>query len=499
MPKALIARIAQGIVVLGFGLAVFAQVVEAKTPVLSITTTVERGNFVSISAGTKWKSKPVVVEVGVKSKKTWKWSRVASGRTDKSGKTTMCSARTLNTSTQLRVKSGAKVISTIKISRTIALSGCGYVPPTAPASTVAPSGVASTPSAPVVTTPPQPVNTTVPSTTTVPPTTVPSTTTVPPTTVPPTTTTTLPPPTPAPTALALSVETDTGDSQSDGITKATNLVVVGSAQANSSVQVYVDGVVSGSACTADGSGVFSCSLGTVTEGTKSVTAKATGVNGESVASQAFTIVVDRTKPTVSWSPNGNLWGGATQDFPFTFTVSEVTTTLSVQDVRMVCTITNACAISGFTGSGRNYSVTFSTIDNFGNGGVLGLFADSFADVAGNTNDFSNGATIMFDTSGPQATLSYVDGYMHITFSEIPVGFNVEKLEFIVMFNGQRFYGLGPGSGFNYFAAVGTSRRVWRFIPFYSDTVSEGYGYQIEVNTLADVDGNYSYPSLLDWP
>ena len=488
MPKALIARIAQGIVVLGFGLAVFAQVVEAKTPVLSITTTVERGNFVSISAGTKWKSKPVVVEVGVKSKKTWKWSRVASGRTDKSGKTTMCSARTLNTSTQLRVKSGAKVISTIKISRTIALSGCGYVPPTAPASTVAPSGVASTPSAPVVTTPPQPVNTTVPSTTTVPP-----------TTVPPTTTTTLPPPTPAPTALALSVETDTGDSQSDGITKATNLVVVGSAQANSSVQVYVDGVVSGSACTADGSGVFSCSLGTVTEGTKSVTAKATGVNGESVASQAFTIVVDRTKPTVSWSPNGNLWGGATQDFPFTFTVSEVTTTLSVQDVRMVCTITNACAISGFTGSGRNYSVTFSTIDNFGNGGVLGLFADSFADVAGNTNDFSNGATIMFDTSGPQATLSYVDGYMHITFSEIPVGFNVEKLEFIVMFNGQRFYGLGPGSGFNYFAAVGTSRRVWRFIPFYSDTVSEGYGYQIEVNTLADVDGNYSYPSLLDWP
>ena len=480
MPKALIARIAQGIVVLGFGLAVFAQVAEAKPRVVSITTTVERGNFVSISAGTKWKSKPVVVEVGVKSKKTWKWSRVASGRTDKSGKATMCSARTLNTGTQLRVKSGAKVISTIKISRTIALSGCGYVPPTAPASTVAPSGVA--------TTPPQPVITTVPSTTTVPPTTVPSTTT-----------TTLPPPTPAPTALALSVETDTGDSQSDGITKATNLVVVGSAQANSSVQVYVDGVVSGSACTADGSGVFSCSLGTVTEGTKSVTAKATGVNGESVASQAFTIVVDRTKPTVSWSPNGNIWGGATQDFPFTFTVSEVTTTLSVQDVRMVCTITNACAISGFTGSGRNYSVTFSTIDNFGNGGVLGLFADSFADVAGNTNDFSNGATIMFDTSGPQATLSYVDGYMHITFNEIPIGFNLEKLEFIVMFNGQRFYGLGPGSGFNYFAAVGTSRRVWRFIPFYSDTVSEGYGYQIEVNTLADVDGNYSYPSLLDWP
>ena len=488
MPKALIAQIAQGIVVLGFGLAVFAQVVEAKAPVLSITSTVERGNFVSISAGTKWKSKPVVVEVGVKSKKTWKWSRVASGRTDKSGKATMCSARTLNTGTQLRVKSDAKVISTIKISRTIALSGCGYVPPTAPASTVAPSGAAATPSAPVATTPPQPVITTVPPTT------------VPPTTVPPTTTTTtLPPPTPAPTALALSVETDTGDSQSDGITKATNLVVVGSAQANSSVQVYVNGASSGSACIADGSGVFSCSLGTVTEGTKSVTAKATGTNGESIASQALTIVVDRTKPTVSWSPNGNIWGGANEDFPFTFTVSELTTTLSNQDVRMVCTIPNACGVSGFSGDGRNYSLTFSTINNFGNGGVLGLFADSFADVAGNTNNFSSGATIMFDTSGPQATLSYVDGYMHITFSEIPIGFNVGKLEFIQMLNGQRFYGLGPGSGFSNFGAVGTSGRVWRFIPLYSDTVSDGYGYQIEVNSLADVDGNNSSPALLDWP
>jgi hypothetical protein len=278
------------------------------------------------------------------------------------------------------------------------------------------------------------------------------------------------------------------------------LVIVGSAQTNSSIQVYVDGALSGSACIANESGTFSCSLGTVTEGTKSVTAKATGTNGESVASQALTIVVDRTKPTVSWSPNGNIWGGANEDFPFAFTISELTTTLSVQDVRMVCSIPNACALSGFSGSGINYSVTFSTIENTANGGVIGLFADSFSDVAGNTNNASNGATIMFDTSGPQATLSRVDGYMHITFSEIPVGFNVEKLAIIEMLNGMPLVAYSPGNGFSNFGSVGTSGRVWRFITPYSDTVSEdGYSHRIEVKTLADVDGNYSSQALLDWP
>jgi hypothetical protein len=167
---------------------------------------------------------------------------------------------------------------------------------------------------------------------------------------------------------------------------------------------------------------------------------------------------------------------------------------------MVCSIPNACALSGFSGSGINYSVTFSTIENTANGGVIGLFADSFSDVAGNTNDASNGATIMFDTSGPQATLSRVDGFLHITFSEIHVGFNVGKLEVIQTLHGSPLVGFGPGNGFSNFGSVGTSGRVWRFITNYSGSVSEdGYSERIEVKTLADVDGNNSYPTLLDWP
>ena len=429
MPKALIARIAQGIVVLGFGLAVFAQVVEAKAPVLSITTTAERGNFVSVGAGTKWKSKPVVVEVGVKSKKTWKWSRIASGRTDKSGKATMCSARTLNTGIQLRVKSGAKVISTIKISRTIALSGCGYVPNSPTPAAVVPSETVTTAASP----PPTIfLRDTTPSSTVAPPTTaVPevTTTTLAPTTTtvaPTTTTTTVPPPTPAPTAVALSAATDTGDSQSDGVTNGTNLVVVGSAQANSSVQVYVDGASSGSPCTADGSGAFSCALGTVTAGTKSVTAKATGSNGESVASQSFTLVVDRTAPTVVWTGPSAL--GPNSSVSLQLTISERTTTLLSSDFSVNCTEPGGCALSNFSGSNRSFSITYSHVNNTANGGAVSLPLGSFSDVAGNTNSLS-WIEIILDNWGPAAAISRSGNTLIFDFGEVITGFDNADLLF----------------------------------------------------------------------
>lgn len=475
MRKTLVPRIAQGLVVLGFGLVLFAQVAEAKAPVVSIATTVERGSFVSISAGTKWKSKPVVVEVGVKSKKTWKWSRVASSRTDKSGKTTMCSSRTLNAGTQLRVKSGAKVISTIKISRTIALSGCGYVPPVAPASTAAPLGAGPTPTTPGATTPSQSVSTTVPPTT-VPPTTTPATTvpptTVPPTTAPPTTTTvvtttttTVPASTPAPTALALSAATDTGDSQSDGITKADTLVVVGNAEASSSVQIYVDGASSGSACTADGSGAFSCQLGTVTAGTKSVTAKATGVNGESVASQALTIVVDRTAPTVTMTASAASANSGVKT-GFTITVSENTTSLTSSSLSLTCTRWVAgglCVQEDFAGSGRNYFVNGTLVRDAGSipaGLTFRLNTNAFSDIAGNSHAGSVAASVAWDYAGPIPSVTRVGSLVTITFSDIPVGFNASQLELLFYIGGNYDY-KEPLTLWN-FMAVGTSGRVWSF-------------------------------------
>jgi hypothetical protein len=303
--------------------------------------------------------------------------------------------------------------------------------------------------------------------------------------------------------LALSAATDTGDSQSDGITKADTLVVVGNAEASSSVQIFVDGASSGSACTANGSGAFSCTLGTVPAGTKAVTAKATGANGESVASQALTIIVDRTKPTVQWSPNGNLWRGANENTLLTFVISEVTTTLNIQDVRMICSMVGGCALSNFSGSETNYSVVFSTIDNFADGGFVGLFANSFTDVAGNFNDASSGATIMYDTVGPRPTLSTENGFIIITFSEVPTNFTKSSLSISYYYGNQKATGLGAGSGINNFAAHGTSGKSWRFIvnDLYSNYRDDTYGeyYLLEVASVTDVDGNSTYPEELNWP
>ena len=437
----------KGFLVLGFGLAVMAQAVDAKASLLSVRSSVERGNYVAVTAGSKWKSKPVVVEMGVKVKKTIKWSKVASTKTDKTGAANICSSKVLTAGNQLRLKSGKKILATIKISQPTALSGCGYTPPVPVAASVA--STSSIPGAvwiPISTTSTTAViassTSTIPTTTIAPTTTTTiaptTTTTIAPTTTttiaPTTTTTTLPASTPAPTALALSVATDTGDSNTDGITKATNLVVVGSAQAGSSVQVYVGGISSGSPCTADGAGAFSCSLSTVPEGTKLITAKATGANGESIASSTLTIVVDRTAPSFAWADHIT-YIGSNVTISLSLTVSETTTTLSIADFNINCSMQGGCAISNFSGSGRNYSMDFRTINNTANGGTVFATTGSYADVAGNVTVWNPSTDFMYDMYGPNATFSRNGSLLTVVFDEAVLLVDDEDFRVDVYTNG----------------------------------------------------------------
>ncbi len=443
----------------GLGFTAFSQVAHAKTSVITLATTTDRGNVVSIAAGTKWKSKSVVVELGVKTKNVWKWSRVATAKTDASGRATLCASKLVPSGAQLRLKSGSKIVATTKVSRAFQLSGCGFVP-SQPSS----GAIQSSPSSPS------------------------------------TTTTTTAPSTPAPTSLALSAATDTGDSSSDGITKATTLVIEGSAQAGSSVQVYVNGATSGSSCTANGQGAFSCTLGTVTEGSKSITAKATGPQGESVASQALTVVVDRTAPTITWNPLGNYWIGANDSMQMAVTISETTTNLVSGDIRLVCSIVGGCGIQNFSGSGRNYSFDFVTINNFANGGSVGFLANVFTDVAGNNNSQSNGSTVMFDTDGPRATVSRENGLFIVTFSEIPIGVTRHSFELIQYVNGVSIGGIGSAVGIDNFGTYGISGKQWRFTLSSSYQANNGMDYyMLEVKSHADVDGNNSLAAEISLP
>lgn len=94
----------------------------------------------------------------------------------------------------------------------------------------------------------------------------------------------------APSAPDLASSSDNGTSSTDDLTSQTSLTFTGTAELNSSVQLYVNENSAGSSCTANG-GNYSCSL-TSSVGTLSVTAKATDAAGNvSLASSAITINV----------------------------------------------------------------------------------------------------------------------------------------------------------------------------------------------------------------
>ncbi|KZE85321.1 sulfurtransferase, partial [Chromobacterium sp. F49] len=101
----------------------------------------------------------------------------------------------------------------------------------------------------------------------------------------------------APTGLALATSSDTGSSHSDGITDNNQPTVQGTAEANSTVTVYVDGTAVGTA-TANGSGAWSYNLASsLADGNHSIRATATDAAGNiSAQSSGYTITIDTTAP-----------------------------------------------------------------------------------------------------------------------------------------------------------------------------------------------------------
>lgn len=362
-----------------FCLALMSKVVEAKPAVVSVKNSHERGTYISVAVGKSWAKKLVVIEVGVKSGKSIRWTKVATSRSDSAGNASACGSKSIPAKSQLRVRVAKKVIGSVTVRKTVVLSGCGYVP-----TATATPGTTATPSSTTSTTTPSTTLTTLPP---------PSTTS--------TTSTTLPLPS-APNGLALTTSTDTGDSNSDGITKSTTPVLKGAAPAGSVVTTTVDGVAAGPGCTANGSGQFTCALGTVAEGTHVVRAVATVGATSSVPSSGFTIKIDLSAPTMSMSTDYTTVGDyGTANV--TITLSENSSTFTTEDLTVLCTDGVTCTVSNFAGSGSNYTVKYNHANNQGNGGAISVASGSFADVAGNLNSSSRSIDIGLDDQPPQVT------------------------------------------------------------------------------------------------
>src|SRR5205823_2990042 len=95
----------------------------------------------------------------------------------------------------------------------------------------------------------------------------------------------------APATPDLTAASDSGSSSTDNITNDTTPTFTGTTEANSPVVLLEGSTVLGTT-TADGSGNWSITSSTLSDGTHSITAKATDAAGNSTTSAALSVTID---------------------------------------------------------------------------------------------------------------------------------------------------------------------------------------------------------------
>ena len=202
----------------------------------------------------------------------------------------------------------------------------------------------------------------------------------------------------APTIASFS--TDTG-ALGDHITSDNTPTFTGTAGANSTITVY-DGATSLGTTTADGSGNWSFTAGTLTDGAHSITATVTDGTGTSPASTALDLTIDTTAPgapTIASFSNdsGTVGDGLTNDNTPTLSgTAEANSTVTVYD--------GATALGTTTADGSgNWSYTTGTLSD----GSHSLTAKA-TDAAGNQGAASASLSLTVDTTAPGAPV--ISGY-----------------------------------------------------------------------------------------
>ncbi|OQS33721.1 hypothetical protein B0T39_20605 [Chromobacterium haemolyticum] len=204
-----------------------------------------------------------------------------------------------------------------------------------------------------------------------------------------------------PSGVVLSTATDTGSNHGDGITGNNHPTVTGTAEANSTVTVYVDGTAVGTA-TADGSGAWSYSISTpLSDGNHSIRATATDLAGNaSGQSTSRSITVDTSAPAV---PSGVGLSSATDtgsshsDGITGNNQPTITGTAEANSTVTVYVDGTAVGTATADGSGAwSYNLGSSLAD--GNHSIR----TTATDLAGNASGQSTAYSITVDTAAPAA-------------------------------------------------------------------------------------------------
>ncbi|MEO6593742.1 MAG: Ig-like domain-containing protein, partial [Planctomycetota bacterium] len=188
----------------------------------------------------------------------------------------------------------------------------------------------------------------------------------------------------APSAPDLIAASDSGSSSTDNITNDKSPTLTGTAESDSTVKIFVDGVEKGSGMASAG-GVYSITTSNLADGTYTITATATDTAGNvSVVSSGLSITIDTTKPSVivSSSPNPVSNGSSST---ITYQFSETVTGFDVGDTSATRgTLSNFAVVDGDT-----YTQTYSRT-SASSGAHVDVTNNSYTDVAGNAG--SGGGT-----------------------------------------------------------------------------------------------------------
>lgn len=209
----------------------------------------------------------------------------------------------------------------------------------------------------------------------------------------------------APTAPVMNVASDSGSSNSDGVTMITTPTFTGTAEANSTINLYdTDGTTLLGTTTASG-GNWTITSSLLTEGSHNLSAKAIDSAGNtSTASSTSMVVIDTMAPAAPSTPTlspASDKGSSNSDritnvtTPTFSGTSEASATIKLYD-------TDGNTVVGTTvadGSG-NWSVSTTALSS----GAHSISAKA-TDVAGNIGAASGGASVTIDTTGPTVSIT----------------------------------------------------------------------------------------------
>ncbi|SDF51209.1 Ig-like domain-containing protein [Cellulophaga baltica] len=207
--------------------------------------------------------------------------------------------------------------------------------------------------------------------------------------------------------IVITISTDTGSNTSDGITSDNTLLISGTSEVDSSVEVFIDGTSIGTTTTdVLGNWTFDYTATPLADGDYTITAQATDTAGNTgVLSTDFALTIDTAQPIV------------------TLTINDITADNVVNAMEALGPITITGTVGGDFNAGDTVTLVINgvtstgTVDNLGNftiivaGSDLALDADttvsgsvSSVDIAGNLGTITADKIYTIDIVIPGVTL-----------------------------------------------------------------------------------------------